>query len=254
MPGKSKGVLLFATNTAEVDYVSIAETNAKLIDRYLGLPTTIVQGDVGTNKRLVSGAVVEWNNGGRCNAYELSPYDQTLVLDSDYLIFDNNLLKVLDTVVDYAIPNKNVYINSANTIDTMGQYSVGPMLWATAIAFNRTEKSKQLFQLVKMIQHNYGYYRALYNISPANFRNDVAFTIADRIVNGYVDNIENRIPWPVVTVSGKVSNLTLDNTARRIIAYTDTEAFIVPWNSLHLHDKTVLQSDDFKKAVAHVVA
>ena len=252
MPEKSKGVLLFATNTTETDYVRIAELNAKLIKRFMGLPTTIVQGDRGTNRRLVDGAVVEWNNGGRCNAYDLSPYDQTLVLDGDYLVFDKNLLKVLDTVKDYAIADKNIYINSTNTVDTMGSRAISPMLWATAIAFNKTEKTKQMFELVKIIQANYAYYRALYNIEPTNFRNDVAFTIADHIINGYVENTACRIPWPIISVSGKLKQIEFEDN--RIVVRNNDEAYLVPWTNLHVHDKTVLQSDEFQKAVDNVVA
>lgn len=252
MPGKSKGVLLFATNTAETDYVKIAELNAKLIKRFLDLPTTIVQGDRGSNKRLVDGAVVEWNNGGRCNAYDLSPYDQTLVLDGDYLVFDNNLSKLLDTVTDYAIADKNIYINSFNTIDTMGPRAITPMLWATAIAFNKTDKTRQMFELVKMIQSNYSYYRALYNIEPANFRNDVAFTIADRIINGYVENPACRMPWPIISVSGKLKQIEFNK--QRIIVRTEEEAFLVPHTNLHVHDKTILQTAEFQEAIENVIA
>ena len=117
MSEKSRGVLIFATNTKEIDYVKIANINAKLIKRYLGLPTTIVSGSKSNNKRYLDGKVVEWQNAGRCEAYDLSPYDQTLVLDGDYLIFDDNLLKVLDTVTDYSIAKTNVYVNT-NAIDT----------------------------------------------------------------------------------------------------------------------------------------
>ena len=247
MSEKSKGVLLFATNTAETDYVGIAETNAKLIEKFLGLPTTIVQGHTTGNKRLVDGAVVEWNNGGRCDAYDLSPYDQTLLIDSDYLMLDKSLLATLETVDDYAIPHKNIYVNSLATVDSMGPYAISPMLWATAIAFNKTPKAKALFDLVKIIQKNYSYYRSLYKIQPRNFRNDVAFTIADRIINGYVENPANRIPWPIVTISGKLNELRIEEN--RIVACAETEAYVLPKRNLHIHDKTVLQSAAFKEAV-----
>jgi hypothetical protein len=236
---KSKGILIFATNTSDVDYVKIAEINAELIKQHMGLPTTIVQGTRGQNKRLVSGAVTEWHNGGRCDAYELSPYDETLVLDGDYLVFDDSLLKVLDTVEDYAIPHKHVYIND-QVNDTMGKYSCGPMLWATVIAFKRTEKARLLFELARMIQNNYAYYRALYKLHPGPFRNDATFTIADRIVNGYSENMSCRVPWPIMTISGEIDRMVVDN--ERIIVYKKERAYVLPRANLHLHDKRYLQN------------
>lgn len=239
MSEKSRGVLIFATNTSDVDYVKIAETNAELIKQHMGLPTTIVQGTLGQNKRLVSGAITEWHNGGRCNAYELSPYDETLVLDGDYLVFDDSLLKVLDTVEDYAIPHKHIYINEQAN-DTMGPYAVGPMLWATVIAFKRTSKARTLFEVASMIQNNYSYYRALYKLQSSVFRNDATFTIADRIVNGYSENMSCRVPWPIMTISGEIDRMVVDND--RIIVYKKERAYVLPHANLHLHDKRYLQN------------
>jgi len=233
---KSKGVLIFATNTKEIDYIKIAKINAKLIKKYLGLPTTIVSGTKSSNKRRVDNEIVEWQNTGRCEAYDLSPYDQTILVDGDYLIFDSNLLKVLDTVQDYAIVDKNTYVNKENLVDTLGQLSIGPMLWATVIVFNKTQKSKDLFEFAKMIQNNYPYYRALYKLQTSNFRNDAAFTIADRLVNGYVEDTSTKIPWSIQTIQGKVNQIIIDDWIKVI---TDDGAYVLPYISLHFHDKHI---------------
>lgn len=246
MSEKSKGVLIFATNTKEIDYIKIAKINAKLIKKYLGLPTTIVSGTKSGNKRRVDNEIVEWQNTGRCNAYDLSPYDQTIVVDGDYLIFDSNLLKVLDTVQDYAIVDKNVYVNKENLVDTLGQLSIGPMLWATVIVFNKTQKSKDLFEFTKMIQDNYPYYRALYKLQTSNFRNDAAFTIADRLVNGYVEDTSTKIPWSIQTIQGKVNQIIMDEWIKVI---TDDGAYVLPYISIHFHDKQYLQSAEFEEVL-----
>ena len=34
-----------------------------------------------------------WNNFTRCHSYDLSPFDKTLVLDTDFLVGNNLLLK-----------------------------------------------------------------------------------------------------------------------------------------------------------------
>ena len=106
---KSRGVLLFAYNTDSVDYVKIAERAARLIEHNLKLPVTIITDmqSPQTNERIGYKNGSQWFNGDRYRAYELSPYDETLLLDSDYLIFDNSLIKILDTVDDYKIMSNN---------------------------------------------------------------------------------------------------------------------------------------------------
>ena len=104
---KSKGVVIFATNTRETDYVAIAEQNARLVQHFLGLPTTIVSAtDTGTNRRFSSdtGTFVEWNNFGRHEAYEASPYDETIILDADYLILDDSLFRTFCSISELYIP------------------------------------------------------------------------------------------------------------------------------------------------------
>ena len=48
----------------------------------------------------------EWNNVDRHMAYELSPYDTTLVMDIDYFCYSNNLLQFMDTKYDFLISSE----------------------------------------------------------------------------------------------------------------------------------------------------
>ena len=41
-----------------------------------------------------------WQNQSRPDAYRLSPYDKTILLDSDYFVFDNTLDSLFDTDCD----------------------------------------------------------------------------------------------------------------------------------------------------------
>ena len=239
---KSKGVVIFATNTDTIDYVAIADRAAQLIKHYLGLPTTILT-NAASLKNLrysIDTNVFEtWNNSGRHQAYHLSPYDQTILLDSDYFVFDNNLLKILETVQDYTIARNNVYLNGT-AIEPMGLYSL-PSLWATIIAFNKTPKSQMLFDLVARIERNYSYYRKLYNINEPNFRNDYAFTIADNILNGYTQDSSNYLPWPMLSIPGQVDSLVLDYS--KFVIKTQGRAYVVPKQSLHIMSKAYLTSN-----------
>ena len=249
---KSKGVVIFATNTADTDYIAIAEQNARLVEKYLNLPTTIVTTQQSAvNRRLSTdtNTFVEWKNLGRHQAYDASPYDETILLDADYLIFDNSLLKLFDTDFDYLLFNKNRYVNKPNLPSMMGPHSL-PYVWATAVVFRKTDRAKMFFDLVGRIQRNYGYYKLLYNIQEGNFRNDYAFSIAHYIINGYSLAFETFVPWPITTFAGPIASLNYDKN----IVVKDTErAYVLPKQNLHILSKAFLTSDKLKQLVDQAV-
>ena len=242
---KSRGVILFAFNTNTVDYEKIAQRASRLIEHTLGLPVTIVTEMIGvqTNIRWGYKHGEQWINGDRYRAYELSPYDETLLLDSDYLVLDDSLLKILDSVDDYRIMTDN------QTAQHMMNKRMGIMslnyVWATAIMFKKTNKTKLLFDLVGRIQHNYNYYIKLYNIQERNFRNDYAFAIADNIINGYTPN--QGIPWTMLTIDKTVKALEVKD--HKIIVREEDTAHVIPKQNIHIMDKVYLQSDEYERFI-----
>ena len=261
---KSKGVLLFAFNNRDTDYVAIAKQAVALIKRNLKLPVTLVTGitetvdfEVDTLKRINhnaknyristdTGRVVEWANFGRYRAYELSPYDETILLDTDYLVLDDSLLKYFDTEWDYLIPSKNYNIGSGLTKDTMTCYGID-FLWATVVFFRRTQRAQDLFDMVGRIQRNYGYYQQLFNILPANFRNDYAFAMASIILNGYQYAPSTILPVTITTITDPIVSMQRQGNLLTITTYTTGHA--VPVTNLHVMSKDYLSGQSFKDFV-----
>lgn len=244
---KSKGVVIFATNTAETDYVGIAEQNARLIQHHMGLPTTIVSAkDTGSNKRFSTdtGTFVEWKNFGRHEAYHASPYDETIILDADYLVFDDSLLRLFKCDFDYLLFDKNRYVNIPQQPSVMGPYSL-PYVWATAVLFRKTEKARLFFELVAKIKRNYDYYRLLYNIQEGNYRNDYSFAIANYIMEGNSINPHKFAPWSIHTVTGKIDSIEYRNN---IIVKSD-RAYVLPKQNLHIMSKAWLTSPALENLV-----
>jgi hypothetical protein len=238
---KSKGVVLFALNTDKIDYVEIANRASRLIKNTLNLPVTIIS-DIGPlvkNYRQGYAGGSVWYNSGRFLAYELSPYDETLLLDSDYLILDDSLIKILDSTADYSIMSKNQSPRTS-MIGNMGMLSLN-YIWATAVAFKKTAKSKLLFELVGRIQRNYEYYISLYNMRERNFRNDYAFTIADNIVNGYSNS--PGIPWAMLTIDNPIEKIEIING--KLVVREKESAHLIPKQNIHVIDKDYLLSDDY---------
>ncbi len=231
VPAKSKGVVLFAVNTATVDYVRIAEQAARLIKHTLNLPTTIIT-DTGvpslSNYRTGYAGGTEWKNGGRYRAYELSPYDETILLDSDYLQLDTSLLTILETTVDYKLMHNNQSPQQSMS-GNMGQLSLD-YVWATAVTFKRK----------------------LYHLRERNFRNDYAFAIANNIINGYTTNTTQSIPFTMLTLDKLIKNIEI--TGEKMIIREENSAHVIAKQNIHVMDKDYLLSTDFDRLVDTVCA
>jgi hypothetical protein len=252
--------VVFAFNTDTVDYVAVADQTSRLIVRNLKLPITlitdhdtapvfaydnIVRVDPQGATYRADNTDLEWRNFGRHLAYELTPYNETILLDTDYLVLDDSLLKLFNTKFDYRLMHHNCTPAGAS-YEQMGETSL-PYVWATVVVFRKTHRAKLLFNLVGRIQRNYEYYRALYNISESNYRNDYAFAMANIILNGYHTNEHQGIPWRLFTLDQKINRIRLTNTQVRV--YHDDIAVVVPYQNIHVMDKQYLQSRDFKHVV-----
>lgn len=259
---KSRGVVLFAFNTQETDYVKICDLNAKCIRHFLQLPICLITDyrsipdfdydkvirvdDPGYNTRYTREKnSVEWKNQNRYSAYALSPYDETVLLDVDYFQFDSSIIKLFELDWDYKMyyEMRTPYENQQITMSACGLTH----LWATLILFRKTHKSKMLFELVERIQNNYDYYRALFNIRETNFRNDFAFTIANIILNGYCIDPGYNIPWSLFTIENDINEMQLNNH-KIIVRHTD-ESILLPQSSIHIMDKKYLLSENFKNFI-----
>jgi hypothetical protein len=131
-----------------------------------------------------------WNNLDRHLSYELTPYEQTLLLDCDYLIQNNLFDLVWDNESDLMINHKNMNLNRSDYPPQIMRLEETSILqyWATALYFKKTDRNKALFDLVAYIRDNYEYYRLLYQFKSSLFRNDFAFSIAIHMMNNWMEN------------------------------------------------------------------
>lgn len=204
-----KGVLLFAFNSPTTDYYSMAVATAKRVNHFLDLPVTLVTDEESfpteftyifdkviidtpdyTNRK----AKNVWINKGRFKAYDFTPYDETILLDTDYLVNSNQLLKTFDIYNDIMFPNKVSYLLDKSIQENISITSYDTC-WATVIIFNKSSKAKQLFDCMGMIQQNYQHYIDLFNIPTTTYRNDYSLTFAHRIINGQYEDKTSYMPW-----------------------------------------------------------
>jgi hypothetical protein len=112
----SKGAILFAFNSPKFNYYDMAVATAKRINHFLNLPVTVVtdQESVPTtqsynfDKVIVTDADKNnirehniWINKGRFQAYDFSPYDETILLDTDYMVNSDKLLRTFNIYDDF---------------------------------------------------------------------------------------------------------------------------------------------------------
>lgn len=215
----TQGALIFAFNNEKIDYVRMAEWSAENIRRHLGIPTCLVTDRMPehTNfEKIVIASphtpghrhfddlteTVSWFNGNRVDAYEASPWDQTLVLDADYVVASNQLSCLFDSGQDFLAHRWAHDITGLQTFEDLnyfGRFNM-PMWWATVMMFNRTPANKMIFDSMKMIRANWDHYVKLYQNTKTVYRNDHALTIALGIINGHtLDHAD--IPWSLASLT-----------------------------------------------------
>lgn len=221
----TKGVVLFAQNNHTIDYVKQAIFCAKKIKKHLGLPVAIATDSVSwleknypfykkyidhvvelewkecNQKRTfhdgtMSNRNLEWRNHDRGTVYDLTPFDETLVMDTDFLVGNNLLLNAFSTDEDFLIyrhiTDLNFERNDEYRFNKISDRSID-MYWATVFYFKKTQRTKLFFDLVNHIKENWLYYRLVYQIPEVTYRNDFSFSIAIHLMNGY-----QRTNWPKI--------------------------------------------------------
>lgn len=253
----SKGFLIYAHNNEEIDYGKIALCCSLMIKANLRNHQVCLVTDQGTIDWLTSSLgsdlveyafdhvkvvgyddfqnkdnqkrfldtnstakVLTWHNGSRSSAYELSPFDETVIIDSDLLVQDRSLDLVWGNCEDVMI-NRDVLTLEHKSpkpgevrLDGMGI----PMYWATMVYFQKTERAKLLFDLVDHIKEKYAYYQFVYEFPGRLFRNDFAFSIAIHMLNGFLENNEIK-SLPVSTILSSFDTDELIDVKRNELIY-----------------------------------
>ena len=206
------GSIIFAQNNSTVDYIKLAIFSAIRIKQHLGIPVSLITdikswvedtypdhpfdkiieipNDTVIQKKhfhdgTLSSHKLEWKNQLRSSVYDLTPYDRTLVVDSDYLLNSDILKSALDNEYDFQIYRNSFDLagwrNNSEFV-RINQYSI-LFYWATVFIFDKNTITENFFNLVAYIKSNWLYFRNLYSIESSIFRNDFAFSIAIHIMN-----------------------------------------------------------------------
>jgi len=229
----SRGVLIFAFNNTKLNYFKQATWVADRVEKFLGLPTTIVtdEASVSETKHNVvfkkamalslrnydafkEDQIDYWYNVNRFQSFDVSPYDETIVIDSDYIVNSDQLNLLFDSPYDF-LCHRAVY-DVANKAGLNAYQMFGttpfPHYWATVLFFRKSDHSKFMFNLIAMIKDNYQLYSKVYGFSLSPFRNDYAVSIALSIAHGHrLDSIPS-IPWLLPTATTDINVTQINDT------------------------------------------
>jgi hypothetical protein len=291
----SKGILMFAHNNSEIDYIRMAYVNARLINHHLGVPVTVVTDEhsfklledtVSTkdmkytfdniviknkdpefkrkNTKVYRDTIhkqksLSFYNLDRADAYDITPYDETILLDADYLILSNTLNNCWGNknplLMNYEWQDIN--FNRKFELDRLNPASI-VMYWATVVYFKKDSMSEHFFTLCKHVRHNYQYYRNLYKWAGSTMRNDYVFSIAGHLLSGMQDKGIPQLPFKLYkSFDFDDIDCVLDkNKIRLYLEKHDSHAeyLLAEWKDLDLHimNKWAINrvSDEFLRVLA----
>jgi hypothetical protein len=228
------GALIFAFNNEQTDYLSMAAWSAKNIHRHLGIPVAVVTDyenplgdfDYVINTQAQSGGQryfsdyntnVTWHNTNRMDAYKLSPWDQTLVLDADYVVASDQLRTVLNSCRDFMCYRRARDVTELQTFEDLNYFGnhCMPMWWATVMMFRRSAGTALLFDNMQMIRDNWTHYRNLYKNPNPTYRNDHALSIALNTLNGHTLQVDG-IPGTLASITPEHRLTQLDIDSYRV--------------------------------------
>lgn len=215
------GIVFFAYNTTEIDYVKLSTIAARYAKRYMPgheicLITdagtwewsktsshwqyaeqafdeiVLVDPDIRVNQRTHYDSpyhkfTSEFKNGNKHKVFQYTPYDKTLLLDIDYIVQNDSLAYVFDT--DNAVTlfqSAESLIGEPPALPQQHLHDYGiPMLWSTAIYFDKTQSlTKLFFETWEHISKNYDFYKFHYGFPGKMYRTDYCVSIATHMLNG----------------------------------------------------------------------
>jgi hypothetical protein len=209
----TRGVLIFAHDNTSVRYSLLASACAALVRANMGCKVALaadhhtlqrvrdegllrafdhlikVSSTTG-GRRLYGGQVADYLNASRPSAYRISPFDETILMDADYMVLDDSLNHCWGSNQDIMIARDAVMLDHlpAEGPDAWVSRDGLRMAWATVLYFKRTDRAAKLFEIMDHVRVEREYYSAAFRLPEGPFRNDHALAVAVHVLQGHRDD------------------------------------------------------------------
>lgn len=224
MSEEEKGTCFFAYNNNKIDYVQLAHFAAAHVKRNMKNNKTCLITDTGTFSYLkdsidpkmheycfdtvvISDVAhqsnprrhfdspwtefsVQFSNSNKHDIFTLSPFEKTMLVDTDYFIMNDFYDYVFDSELPLAMHKYARYLEHQAPYMNEQQLSEAGIhhWWSTVVYFDQSEESQIFFDTWEHVKDNWDYYHLLYQFPPGLFRTDFCVSIAAHILNGYNEN------------------------------------------------------------------
>jgi len=245
MKNFEKGILLIAYNNEKIAYEKLAILTARTVKKYMQTNHVTLLTDYPTltalereipvdlaaetfDKIIVEDVqheqntrahrdspwhefTTQFNNKNKHSIFERTPYNQTIMMDVDYLIGNNTLDAIFDT--DYEVAMYKNAISVRNYKPRIWEQKLNPdgidMWWSTVVYWRSDSELAQLFfGIWEHVKNNYNYYKWLYKFPGVLYRTDYAVSIAAHILNGHMQgNIITELPGKVMRFSEQIDDI-----------------------------------------------
>lgn len=235
------GICIFAQNNNKANYVQQAVDLALSIKKFNpNESVSIITNDKVANDVFDYVIAIpddvtskdSWRIENRAKVYDLTPYDQTIVFDSDVLLTHST------EQLWEKLSNKDLYFTTevinhrGNTIvkDTIHRKTFIennlPNIYSAFFYFKKTDKNKEFFDLLKSIVENY---EEVYKVMTPSSRQyfcsiDVSIAICCKLKN---ISLEENL-WPVIHMKTPLQELQrVKHWSESLLYYANTDGLFV---------------------------
>ena len=231
-----QGVLLFAHNNEQIDYGLMAYWQAQRIRKFLEVGSSLVADQSTVNKldattpdwrNIFDSIIIQeslatqtkrygnasnqltFHNLDRSSAWDLTPYEETIVMDTDIVIQTSTLSKLWGSTDDLIIcdTSTDLYGETHDEFKWVSERSI-KFYWATIFFFRKTKETELFFKECNRVKQQYSWLSFVYELPSGPVRNDFVWSIVAHSLGHSVSTI----PF----------NLLHSNFEDRVIDMTDT--------------------------------
>ena len=181
-------------------------------------------------------------NKDRADAYELSPYDETIIVDADYLILSDALNNCWGHNNEFMMNwsyEDIMYEREDPTLRKLHPTGI-TMYWATVVYFKKGNFAEQFFKTVKHVRDNRQYYQSVYKWPGNLYRNDYSFSIAAHMLGGFKDRAIPQLPLPTLYKTFDTDDVHSAPARNELIFYLEKpkslgDFMICKWKGVDIH-------------------
>jgi hypothetical protein len=232
----SKGILISAHNNGTWDYVKFAALAYSRAKMFCDLPLCLVsdklsienyqgpqfwddlvildRSEFRPNPRLFdSRENVNFLNSSQIMSYWLSPWSETLVMDSDFLMMEPSLLSCFSSGLDFAC-NSETINDGPSFVSAKGPRQ----FWTTVMYFKKCGQAATFFNLCNHVRQNWEFYVSQYRLPSSLYRNDTTFALAAFLYGGRKSqNLVEPLPSRWYNLSERDTLLSLEDRALAVL-------------------------------------